>query len=695
MVVYDELADRWVLSQFAWRRDFRGAPAPPFFQCVAVSRSPDPTAGYARYEFRLPGNSLPDYPKLALWPSAYVLLTYPDLQASDGGRPRLFAMDRSAMIRGDAATAIEFELDRGFGRALPVDLDGEAPPITEPASVVRVTETPPRIELWALLANFAAPEASLFERRAVLPVAEFDPVLCAGGSFCVEQPQTASRLDDLARRLMFRAAYRRLGDDGAIVLNHTVDVADSGRAGIRWYELRGVGSRPVVRQQATYAPVDRESRWAGSIALDRNGGVALGFSVSGADTFPSVGYTGRRANDRLNQMTQGEGRLVTGSAPQVGSGGWGDYSNLVVDPVDGCTFWYTQSYYRTAGKDSWQTVIGSFRLPDCGALPAILGVMSEGQTLGVDDGPWSAPTSRYRYRRCDHNGANCREIPGAHVREYTVSAHDVGSTLRAVIDRSVDDGYQSWMSHATSTIVGAPRDLVLSMSQDRSRLRVGQIGRFAVNVENRGEGTATGVTVQFDFPRGTNPVTFESDRGSCSPTGTCIVDLLGSQEDATIRAEVKLARTGVQSIAARGTQDQPDADPSTNQASVRVAVQSTPTVQILNRPLRLRLVGATAVATGRVKKSEAMQLLARVERNGGRVVLLAGSRLGGRTLGRQARQVTTSISRTRLVPFRLVVRAPKGNQRKPLTLVLIGETADHVQARARAPVSWPRSDRGR
>jgi hypothetical protein len=106
----------------------------------------------------------------------------------------------------------------------------------------------------------------------------------------------------------------------------------------------------------------------GSIAQDKLGDIALGFSASGVNDYPSVRYTGRAASDAPGQMTQAEQVLYTGGGPQTeAEGRWGDYSALTVDPSNDCTFWYTQEYLTTDTVviGSWATRIGSFRFPGC------------------------------------------------------------------------------------------------------------------------------------------------------------------------------------------------------------------------------------------------------------------------------------------------------------------------------------------
>jgi hypothetical protein len=146
-----------------------------------------------------------------------------------------------------------------------------------------------------------------------------------------------------------------------------------GVAGVRWYEIRRVNGSYSVYQQGTYAPVDGVNRWMGSAAMDRNGNVALGYSVvNGVDVMPGIRYTGRLAGDPLGQMTLGEGTIIDGTGVQrTTNSRWGDYTSLNLDPVDDCTFWYVNEYYTAAGQASsvagWQTRIASFRLPGCGA----------------------------------------------------------------------------------------------------------------------------------------------------------------------------------------------------------------------------------------------------------------------------------------------------------------------------------------
>jgi hypothetical protein len=157
-------------------------------------------------------------------------------------------------------------------------------------------------------------------------------------------------------------------------VNHTVDVTNStgyGQAGIRWYQLRDSGSGWAIYQQGSYAP-DSSHRWMGSAAMDRVGNIAIGYSVSSSKVYPSIRYAGRLAGDPLNSLPQAEVGLVAGSASQEGTGRWGDYSEMTVDPTDDCTFWYTQEYISGTNAvhwGNWFTRVGAFKFPTCTTGP--------------------------------------------------------------------------------------------------------------------------------------------------------------------------------------------------------------------------------------------------------------------------------------------------------------------------------------
>jgi hypothetical protein len=176
----------------------------------------------------------------------------------------------------------------------------------------------------------------------------------------IPQKGTTVRLATLSDRLMYRLQFRNFNSHWSMVCNHSVN-AGSNIAGIRWYELRKTTGPWSLYQQATYAPSDNNCRWMGSMAMDSAGNIALGYSVSGDNLYPSIRYTGRMSTDPLNQLTINERGIMNGGGCQTSSSQrWGDYSSMTVDPAAPTTFWYTTEYYSTTSSSSWQTRIASF-----------------------------------------------------------------------------------------------------------------------------------------------------------------------------------------------------------------------------------------------------------------------------------------------------------------------------------------------
>jgi hypothetical protein len=154
---------------------------------------------------------------------------------------------------------------------------------------------------------------------------------------------------------------------GSFVFNHTVQGVNAGESAVRWYMLKqNLATKAIsIAQQGTFAP-DANSRWLGSAALNKRGDLAIGYSVSSSTMYPSIHYAGRLATDPKNSLSM-TGVLQNGNGSQTNLSPqrWGDYSMIAVDPVDDCTFWYTNQYYSNASNGQkllWQTRIGQFKL---------------------------------------------------------------------------------------------------------------------------------------------------------------------------------------------------------------------------------------------------------------------------------------------------------------------------------------------
>jgi hypothetical protein len=412
IVLYDQFVDRWILSQFTTRGlnpdgSFNGL---PFYNCVAISQTGDPTGAYYRYAFitSLPDTTsafFPDYPKYGVWTDSYVL-TSRDFGSQGEYGISVYALEKNKMVNGQPnARAVHFFLDGndpailplvGDG-LLPADVDGKQKPKTDTAIPIVGTQddgaaavyggTFDALNIWDLRVKWRSTPTASLTLAAQLPVASFDSIFpCGPSRGCIPQPGITNPdqfIDILSyrQRPTWRLAYRNFKDYETLVTNQSVE-ALPGVAGVRWYEIRRTGGTYSLYQQGTYAPNDGVHRWMGSIAQDKKGNMAVGYSVSNAtDVYPGIRYTGRLAGDPLGQMTLGEGVIMNGSGVQTTTNSrWGDYTSMNVDPNDDCTFWYVNEYYQVSGLPlplpppplpppgttaPWQTRIASFKLPGC------------------------------------------------------------------------------------------------------------------------------------------------------------------------------------------------------------------------------------------------------------------------------------------------------------------------------------------
>jgi hypothetical protein len=385
VVLYDQFNDRWILTQFT-------TAGPEYYNCIAVSTTGDPTGSYYRYAFST-GLNFPDYPKYGNWTDSYVITTRefgPTVEYGIG----VYALEKNKMLVGDpTARDVSFFIDGndpdllplvGDG-LLPADVDGKQKPKTDSAIPLVGTQddgggygaTFDALNIWDLTVKWRSTPLASLALKTQLPTAPFDSIFpCAPTARdCLPQPGITDPnqyLDILSyrQRPTFRLAFRNFKTYETMVTNQSVEAAP-GVAGVRWYEIRRTGSTYSLYQQGTFAPGDGVHRWMGSIAMNKKGGMGLGYSVvNGTTVYPGIRYTGRLAGDTLGDMTLGEGTVINGTGVQTTANSrWGDYTDMTVDPVDDCTFWYVNEYYTAAGQASsaagWQTRIASFKLPGC------------------------------------------------------------------------------------------------------------------------------------------------------------------------------------------------------------------------------------------------------------------------------------------------------------------------------------------
>jgi len=375
VVSYDILAGRWVLSQFVvqWAPDFS-------HQCVAVSATSDALGAYYLYDFVTDTNNFVDYPHMSVWPDGYYMAAHIFSSSGYGYLAgRIYAFEREKMLQGLPARLLSANLPAVNGLQqygmLAADVDSLTPPPAGEAEFVLGPDPYSNdfIDSTRVAVTWGTTPAMTLSATTRIPVTPL-PLGNCGGRACVPQPPPAysyDYLDDIDVHFMYRLAYRNFG--GSPVQESIVATQTGGSSVgdvhdvLRWYELRNAGSStsvPTVYQQSTYDP-DLSWRWMGSIAMDKDHNIALGYSKSSTTIKPGLYMTGRLGTDALNLMGT-ETTVQAGGGVQYGTGSrWGDYSAMTLDPIDQCTFWFTGEYYQTNSSWNWATRVASYKFPSC------------------------------------------------------------------------------------------------------------------------------------------------------------------------------------------------------------------------------------------------------------------------------------------------------------------------------------------
>jgi hypothetical protein len=446
---FDKLASRWVMMMPVF--------VEPEYLCIAVSTTSDATnGGWNLYAFEIPVSPQCgcrmglDYPKLAVWPDGYYLSYNQGYNGTFMGAAVCVA-NRSAMLNGTAATMQCFINTTGtsYGTLLPADVDGTtAPPAGSPEYFASFDYNDQSLDLWQFHVNWTTPSSSTFTGPTNIPVAAFtEPcgetvteITYTTGD-CIPQAGTSQALDSYGDRLMYRLAYRNFGSYASLLVNHAVDTGTGTQTGIRWYELRNSGSGFGLYQQGTYAP-DSNYRWMGSIAMDKMGDIALGYSVSSSTMSPSIRYTGRVPTDALGTM---ESEIDVLSSAGVANGSqtntwhWADYSSMAIDPSDDCTFWYTTEYIPAKGGH-WSTRIASFSFPSC----------TQSYLVTVSDAGQGTVTSTDGVINCTNGNGTCS------------AAYPIGSPVTMSATGASGWTFSGWSGSCSG---GNPCNLVVNSNQ--------------------------------------------------------------------------------------------------------------------------------------------------------------------------------------------------------------------------------------
>ena len=382
IIQWDKSNHRWLAAQNV----FNG---PPYYSCVAVSQTADATGSYYRYVFPQPG--FPDYPKWGLTKSAYY-------QTQNVFDPILVfgvnvcAYDAKSMLKGSSKAMQVCIFDNSNGtyfddNMLPADDDSDNGPANTEVLMGSIDNFLPgdsHVYVYLFDVNFGNPSKSTLTGVAgsmPISVPAFDLAFCTSpsGPFlttaCVQQPSSAvstgifgpvDLLDTLGERLMYRLAHFNVRGTQHFLVAHSVN--NTTAVATRWYEFRSQGLGNVKNlsvYQSGQTPDDGYYRWMGSVAMDKNGDIALGYSRSSAIDYPSIYYSGQTAGDPLG-TTETEALIKQGLGSQYNSfDRWGDYSSMALDGADSCTFWYTTEFYPVDGSFAFDTWLASLKFPNC------------------------------------------------------------------------------------------------------------------------------------------------------------------------------------------------------------------------------------------------------------------------------------------------------------------------------------------
>ncbi|CAN5554593.1 hypothetical protein BH18VER1_BH18VER1_03670 [soil metagenome] len=440
VVSYDILAGRWVLSQFV----VGGPSGSASHQCVAVSTTTDALGDYYLYDFVTDTTNFVDYPHTGVWPDGYYMAAHVFNAAGTSYLAgRVYVFEREKMIAGLPARQLQADLRKDGGGIqygfLAADLDSlTPPPVGEAAFILGPNaQFTNRTDSTRVKVNWGT-TPSITLTSAVISTTGISSAPCvnnSNGRDCVPQPSPAAGadyLDNLDSHFMYRLAYRNNGTQAApqesLIASATVPGSASSPAhgAVKWWEFRNTGSStttPTVFQSGTFDP-DNSYRFMPSIAMDKDRNIALGYSKSSTTVKPGIYMTGRLGTDAAGTMGA-ETQVQAGLGVQIGGGNrWGDYTSMTLDPIDQCTFYYTNEYLKTNGAFNWSTRIASYKFPSCvsgaSAYGTVTGTITSSETGAPIAGVRVALDNGYA-GSSDANGVYKIMVPAG---SYTATAAD-------------------------------------------------------------------------------------------------------------------------------------------------------------------------------------------------------------------------------------------------------------------------------
>jgi hypothetical protein len=467
VVLYDTFEDRWILTDFAFQLD--GADnvinPPGSFQCFAVSMTGDPVSGGWNFYSINTAGGLGDYPKFGIWPDGLYMMANMFEYAATGSylNTRMYALNKAQMYAGKPSIqVVSFDAPPAEFTILPANarLQAGTPPAGSPNYCAVVWNYTNAVSIYKFHVDWNTTSLSSFTGpfNSIAPTSWSDPpdtVPSLGGN----------ALDTLADRLMAQNQYTNQGGVESLWMSHTVLGGAASTAAPRYYQVNVTGGTVAANttQAFSYTPDTTLNRFMSSLAVDRAGDMALGYTTSSSSAYPSIKYAGRLATDPVNTLPQTELALINGTGSQTGTcggtcGRWGDYSAMSLDP-DGCRFWYTNMYYATSGLN-FLTRIGAFAFPSCTPL-GNAGTLQGTVTAAVGGAPVSGASIAFGSRSTTTNGSGFYSFANIPAGTYpSISVSKPGFVSQMVTPIVVADGGQTTRDFAltAAALSGCPID---------------------------------------------------------------------------------------------------------------------------------------------------------------------------------------------------------------------------------------------
>ncbi len=456
IVLYDQYEQRWFILDFAWDPSENDGS----YYSIAVSKTSDPTGDWWQYAMRADNTLMNDYPKCGIWHDGIYITA--NMFSFTGGYQyvKVWAVNKADLYSGTLTSqSITDNSDQAFS-LMPVNAKGStAPPSSAPCYFYAQDadeyggSSQDAIYVWKMDVDWNNSSNTTWTGHSTMSTAAYG--LTASG---IPQPSSNYDLDSLYGRLMFPAMYRNFGTHESVYLCHVAET--SSRRAMRWYEVRISGGNSSIYQQGTYSP-DSTHRWMGAVGGDKNGNIAMGYSVSSDSVQPGIRYAGRLSTDTLGTMGQGEATMINGGGSQTQISRWGDYSSISIDPDDDETFWFTTEYYTSTGYD-WQTRIGSFKFsttpPTPPAAPSSLSAAAT--ACNQIDIAWSDNSNNETQFNIERslNGTNYSQIDtvGAGVTSYSDTTVSELTTYYYRVRAYNTAGYSNYSNAANDTTPQCP-----------------------------------------------------------------------------------------------------------------------------------------------------------------------------------------------------------------------------------------------